>query len=117
MNITYSWKISSLTKAPSLNGLSDVITGIRFEYSGIDSDSGESHTFHGGCSVQAPDPESFTEIGSITQEQVISWAQNNQPTGMMNEIIETAIYEKLNPKNIAVTELEWLNLSNQSKEA
>ena len=36
MAITYTWSITSLKTAPSLEGLSDVVTGIRFNYTGTD---------------------------------------------------------------------------------
>ena len=36
MAITYEWKITALKKAPSLDGLSDVITHVNFEYKGSD---------------------------------------------------------------------------------
>ena len=34
--MTYTWSITGLKKAPSLNGLDDVVTGIRFKYKGVD---------------------------------------------------------------------------------
>jgi hypothetical protein len=108
MNITYDWKITALKKAPSLDGLSNVITHIRFDYTGTDSESGESHTFHGACPVGAPNPNSFSEITTLTEADVISWAQANHPTDHMNEVIEKAISDKLTPKNEDVTELDWL---------
>ena len=36
--ITYDWKITALKKAPTLDGLSDVITGINFKYTGTNED-------------------------------------------------------------------------------
>ena len=108
MEITYAWKITALKKAPSLNGLSDVITHIRFDYTGTDAESGESHTFHGACPVGAPDAENFTPLASITEENVIEWAKANHPTGHMNEVIEREISKKITPVNEDVTELEWL---------
>ena len=111
MNITYNWKITELKKAPSLNGLSNVITGIRFDYTGTDEDSGESHTFHGACPIGAPDPADFLEITALTELQVITWAKANHPTDHMNEVIEKAILEKINPKNETVTEVSWLQNS------
>lgn len=108
MNITYEWKITALKKAPSLDGLSNVITHIRFDYTGTDADSGESFTFHGACPVGAPDPENFTEITAVTEEEVIEWAKANHPTGHMDEIIEKMISEKISPKNEEVTEVSWL---------
>ena len=108
MNITYSWKITALKKAPSLDGLSNVITHVRFDYTGTDTDSGESHTFHGACPVGAPDPDNFSDITTLTEEQVIEWVKANHPVHHPNEVIEKAIAEKLVPKNEDVTELDWL---------
>ena len=108
MNITYSWKITALKKAPSLDGLSNVITHVRFDYTGTDADSGESHTFHGACPIGAPDADNFSEITTLTEEQVIEWAKANHPTDHMNEVIEKAISDKITPKNEDVTEIDWL---------
>lgn len=108
MNITYDWKITALKKAPSLDGLSDVITHIRFDYTGTDEDSGESHTFHGACPVGPPSSGSFTALTSLTENKVIEWAKANHPTDHMNEVIEKAISDKITPKNEDVTELDWL---------
>ena len=116
MNITYDWKITALKKAPSLDGLSNVITHIRFDYTGTDADSGESHTFHGACPVGAPNADSFTEITSLTEADVISWAQANHPTDHMNEVIEKAISDKITPKNEDVTELDWLQTESADPE-
>ena len=108
MDITYTWKITALKKAPSLDGLSNVITHIRFDYTGTDSESGESHTFHGACPVGAPNPENFTEITTLTEANVIEWAKANHPTDHMNEVIAREIGKKIVPMNEEVTELEWL---------
>ena len=108
MELTYDWKITALKKAPSLDGLSNVITHIRFDYTGTDSVSGESHTFHGACPVGAPSAENFSEITTLTEADIISWAQANHPTEHMNEVIEKAISDKITPKNEDVVELDWL---------
>ena len=108
MELTYDWKITALKKAPSLDGLSNVITHIRFDYAGTDASSGESHTFHGACPVGAPNAENFSEINTLTEADVIEWAKANHPTDHMNEVIEKAISDKVTPKNEDVTELDWL---------
>ena len=109
MNLTYSWKITALKKAPSLDGLSNVITHMRFDYTGTDTDSGNSYTFHGACPVGAPNPENFKSIETLTEADVIEWAKANHPTDHMNEVIERYINEKLTPTQEEVTDLEWLN--------
>ena len=108
MEITYEWKITALKKAPSLNGLSDVITHIRFDYTGTDAESGKSHTFHGACPVGAPNADSFTPITEITEANVIEWAKANHPTDHMNEVIKREIGKEIVPMNEEVTELDWL---------
>jgi hypothetical protein len=109
MNISYEWKITALKKAPSLDGLSNVITHIRFDYTGTDVDSGVSHTFHGACPVNPPSPDKFTDIKLLTEHDVIGWAKANHPTGHMEEVIVKGINDKLQPKNEDVTELDWLS--------
>lgn len=108
MNITYDWKITALKKAPSLDGLSDVITNIRFEYKGTDQDSGETFSFQGACPVGAPSGDSFTPLAELTEENVIEWAKANHPTDHMNEVVEKGIKAKIQPVNEDVTELDWL---------
>jgi hypothetical protein len=99
MNLSYEWKITAMKKAPSLDGLSDVITHINFEYKGTDADSGEEAVFNGACPIGAPDSENFTPLANLTEANVIAWAQANHPTDHMNEVIEKQISDKITPKN------------------
>lgn len=108
MNITYDWRITALKKAPTLDGLSNVITHIRFDYTGTDSESGESHTFSGACPVGAPSAENFSAIETLTEATIIEWAQANHPTDHMNEVILKSIKGKVTPTQEDVTELDWL---------
>ncbi len=117
MNITYTWKITALKKAPELDGLSNVITHIRFDYTGTNVDTNDTYVFSGACPVEAPNPENFTEITSLTEEQVIEWAKANHPTDHMDEIITSALKKKLRPTLEDVTELSWLSAEEQTPEA
>ena len=106
MDLSYEWKITAMKKAPSLDGLSDVITHINFEYKGTDADSGEEAVFNGACPIGAPDSENFTELADLTEADVIEWAKANHPTDHMNEVIEKQISDKITPKNIEA-EMPW----------
>ena len=108
MNITYDWKITALKKAPALDWLSNVITHIRFDYTGTDSESGESHTFSGACPVGAPSAENFSAIETLTEATIIEWAQANHPTDHMDEVVLKGIKGKVTPTQEDVTELDWL---------
>ena len=98
MAINYEWKITAMKKAPSLDGLSDVITHINFEYKGTDEDGNEG-VFNGACPIPAPDAENFTALADLTEAEVIEWAKANHPTDHMNEVIEKQIADKITPKN------------------
>lgn len=108
MDITYKWNVTALKKAPLLEGLTDVITHLKFEYTGTDSESGESFTFSGACPLGLPTSDSFTPLEDITHEDAISWAKSNHETDHMNEVIEQEINDKITPKNHDV-EAYWLN--------
>ena len=108
MAVNYVWKITAMKKAPSLDGLSDVITHINFQYTGTDADSGESASFVGACPVSAPNSESFTAFDDLTEDEVIEWAKANHPVNRMNDVIEKAINQKIKPKNIKAL-LPWNN--------
>ena len=106
MELTYDWKITAMKKAPVLEGLSDVITHIRFDYTGTDADSGETHVFPGACPIGLPDTENFTELASLTEADVIEWVKANHPTDHMNEVITKAITQKVSPTNVEA-DMPW----------
>ncbi len=106
MAITYEWKITALKKAPSLDGLSDVITNINFEYKGTDENANEA-VFNGACPVGAPDKDNFTALADLKESDVIEWAKANHPTDHMDNIIEAKIADIVTPKNVEVGNMPW----------
>ena len=110
MNMSYEWKITALKQAPTLDGLSNVITHVNFEYKGTDAGSGKSAVFNGACPIGAPDSENFTAIGDLTEANVIAWAKANHPTEHMDSIIEKDISKQITPTNVEVTseQISWL---------
>ena len=96
--MTYTWSITGLKKAPSLNGLDDVVTGIRFKYKGVDSDGNEG-VFDGAVPVGLPDSDSFTAISELTEAKIIEWAKANHPVDHMQEMITKIIEDKKVPKS------------------
>jgi hypothetical protein len=107
--ITYDWKITALKKAPTLDGLSDVITGINFKYTGTNED-GITDYFSGACPIGAPASDTFTAITDLTEAEVIEWAKANHPVDHMQEVITKKINEKITPKSEDVTEVSWLEV-------
>lgn len=112
MAITYTWKITALKKAPTMDGLSDVITGINFDYTGTkgSGDSKIEATFHGACPVTSPDSGSFKAINQITEAEVIEWAKANHPVYHMQEVITKNISDQEAPtkEEVNTTDVSWL---------
>jgi hypothetical protein len=118
MAISYSWKITALKKAPSLDGLSDVITGLNFDYTGVkgSGNNKKEGIFHGACPVGAPDSENFTALADLKEADVIEWAKANHPVEHMNEVIEKQIADQETPTNVEVESLPWVEEEEESSE-
>ena len=114
MAITYTWKITAMKKAPSLDGLSDVITHVNFEYKGVDEDGNEG-VFNGACPLPGPDKDDFINLADVTEADVIKMAQENHPVDHMNEVIEKQIADKITPKNEEV-DLPWAPAEEEAAE-
>jgi len=119
MNISYEWKITALKKAPTLDGLSNVVTHANFKYTGTDADSGHSAVFNGACPLIAPEEGAeFIELADLTEAKIIEWVQEEHPTDHMNSMIEEEINKVITPKNVEVTgeELSFLATPAENEE-
>ena len=118
MAITYEWKITALKKAPSLDGLSDVITHVNFEYKGSDdsTDPATEGVFYGACPVGPADKDNFVALADLKESDVIEWAKANHPVEHMQDVIQNAIGEKLTPTNVVVDSLPWGEEEESSEE-
>lgn len=99
MDITYTWKITGMKMAPSLDGLSDVITNVQFEYKGTDSESGFSYSFMGAIPIGSPEPSSFVPLKDLTENEVIEWVKSIYPMDHPNEQVEKGIESQKVPKD------------------
>ena len=106
MAITYSYKIDQLAMAPSLDGLSDVVTHVRFTYTGVDED-GNTGEFKGATPMPAPDSAQFTPLADLTEAEVIEWVKVTHPIDHMQEMIGKQIAQKITPTNEEVP-LPWV---------
>lgn len=99
MNITYTWKITSMKMAPSLDGLSDVITNVQFEYKGTDADSGFSSSFMGAIPISKPNSADFVPLKDLTENEVIAWVQSIYQMDHPNEQIKKGIENQIIPED------------------
>jgi hypothetical protein len=106
MTLDYSYKITQLEMAPALDGLSNVVTRVRFTYTGVDSSSGYSGSFQGATPMPAPNSESFTPLVDLTESEVIEWVKITHPLDHMQEQIQKQISRQITPKYESVP-LPW----------
>jgi hypothetical protein len=65
MAIIYTFDPTELDIAPSLDGLTDVVTRVRYNYTGVEQESGVSSLFVGATPVPAP-TAGFTPFEDLT---------------------------------------------------
>lgn len=74
--ITYSLKIDTLDRVPSLDGLTDVVTRAIWTMTGVDGDL--SATSSACTEFPAPTPEQpFIAFPDLTEETVIGWVETH----------------------------------------
>ena len=108
MAVTYSYKITQLQSAPSLDGLIDVITRAHFEFRGTD-ENGVEGLFMGICPMPFPTPDDFIPLSSLTEEQVIEWIKLIHPESHMKEQVQKQIDQQINPTRVEI-QLPWASV-------
>jgi hypothetical protein len=98
MAITYTFKVTELEVAPSLDGQSDVVTRVRYNYAGV-NENGISGSFAGATPMPAPSG-SFIPYTDLTQETVVAWLDEVSDKPHMQERITEMIGSLKNPQYV-----------------
>lgn len=106
MDITFSYQIVHMVKAPTLGDLQDVVTKVGFTYSGELEDGTKVTEPMRVVDLPAPDAENFKPLGELTEAEVIAWVEATYPIGPVTESITQRLNDIVNPKEV-VSELPW----------
>lgn len=106
MSITYSYAINELEKATSVGELSDVVTKVKFTYSGEAEDGTTVNWPLLSVDMPAPNAEDFKPFSELTEADIISWLKVCYPIGPIQGMIAKQIDDQINPKEV-VTEMPW----------
>jgi hypothetical protein len=101
MATTYTFKVNQLEMAPSLDGLTDVVTRVRYDYTGV-NENGLSGSFSGATPMPAPESDHFTPLSQLTEADVISWLEAVADKPHMQERIQKQIENQVAPKYVPV---------------
>lgn len=101
MAITYTFTNIQVEVAPSLDGLTDVVTRVRYTYKGVDENGIES-TFPGVTPMPLPSDENFIPFNQLTEAEVISWLEAVADIPHMQQQVDRGINNQINPKYVPV---------------
>lgn len=101
MAITYTFTNIRVEIAPSLDGLTDVVTRVRYDYIGVD-ENGIEATFVGATPMPLPSDENFIPFNQLTESEVIGWLEAVVNTDHMQEVIVKGINNQISPKYVPV---------------
>jgi len=111
---TFTWTISAVERAISLDGLSNVIQVAHWRYRGTDENGVTAETY-GATAVGEPNPQDFTPWDEVTAADVEGWlvsimsvvpeveeGEEEKPTQLeqMQENLETQIALLITPTTI-----------------
>jgi hypothetical protein len=105
--ITYTWRINKIHVKPLLNGLTNVIHTVDWDYIGIDEND---NTASIRMPMVLPEPleENFTPYNNITEEMVISWLESISNIEELQQDIIDKIEIIKNPPIIELP-FPWVN--------
>ena len=99
MAILYTYEPTELFMAPSLDGLTDVVTRVRYNYTGVDQENGLSAVFAGSAPMPAPaSADPFIPLPELTEAEVVSWLTATVNPSHMQEVIAKNISNQIAPK-------------------
>jgi len=101
MAITYTFTDIKVEIAPSLDGLTDVVTRVRYNYKGVD-ENGIEGTFAGATPMPLPSDENFVPFNQLTEPEVAGWLEAVADKPHMQEQIQKQINNQIAPKYVPV---------------
>lgn len=104
MTITTTFNILTLNVAPSLDGLSQVVTSVVSQVISTDGTYSAQQTFTDP--VGAPNPGDFTAYPNLTSAQVMGWIPNHGADQAVLDYLSANIAEQANPP-IVQPPLPW----------
>ena len=72
---TFTWTISAVERAISLDGLSDVIQTVHWRYRGTDENDTTAEIY-GALAIGEPNPQDFTPWDEVTTADVEGWLES-----------------------------------------
>lgn len=95
MSVTYTWEFSTFEKAPSQDGLTDVVRVIHWRLYAKDAPYVAS--IYGTVTLPAPDPDDFVAYEDITKQWAIEAVSGSLDIAAMELSLASEIERQKNP--------------------
>lgn len=86
--------------AVSEDGLTNVVKTVHWRYTA--SDGEQNAETYGAQAVESPNPESFTDYDSLTEDDVVSWLEASIDVEAMQESLSKQIELQKNPISVTL---------------
>ena len=104
MTTEYTWVVSQMDTAPSLDGLTDVVVTVHWRRNAV-AVEGETTYFadvYGSMACATPSETDFTAYPDLTFEQVCSWLDAGNDVPALDANLDTQIENQINPPIIVL---------------
>lgn len=104
MALVYSYKINA-ARVVAQDGLTDVVKEVEVTVTG--TDGAAKFNLPTTVKLGAADPESFTAFSSLTEEQLVSWVENDTTIGSIKAHIAMVVAKEAEKLAMEQKPLPW----------
>jgi len=103
------WVIASLDCKPSIDAMVDVVSVIHWRKQATEVVGDKTYTadMYGACTITLPEPESFIEFDSLTEETIVSWLEDTLDVAAIDSALDAQIDFQKNPP-IVTKKAPWI---------
>jgi len=104
MATIYSWQVSQMDTAPSLDGLTDVVVTVHWRRNAVAVDGDKTYyaNTYGSMGCTTPSETDFTAYPDLTFEQVCGWLDAGNDVEALNANLDAQIENQINPPIIVL---------------
>ena len=106
---TKKWVIAALDCKPSIDAMVDVVSTIHWRKQATEVVGEKTYTadMYGACTITLPEPESFIEFDSLTEETIVGWLEATLDVAAIDSALDAQIELQKNPP-IVTKKAPWI---------
>ena len=106
---TKQWVISSMDCKPKDGDYTDVVITCHWRRQATEVVGEKTYTadMYGACTITLPEPESFIEFDSLTEEAIVGWLEDTLDVAAIDSALDAQIETQKNPP-IVTKKAPWI---------